>query len=193
MSSLLFALVLFVLRKAPPYSGLLACCFLAQYLSNFINPFMDVLFGPRYLYETAPIIIALTAFCLAQIPGWLSSLRPKWHRENVQGAIFLLVLSLFYTALCDQYPNLYRFYANNYWEGNQHHYKSVMSEIEKPVILFFENYQDFREFFFLLPPGDENPVIVAHDLQALNSKLIDFYPHRHIYFFYDGALHRDPR
>lgn len=189
--SLLFVLLLFVLRRAPRYAGLLMACVVAQYLGMFINPFSDQIYGPRYVYEISPVVVVLSACGLAAVASFLTGInRRVWPRRPTRAILCVCVTVFFCMALRGEYQWRYNLYRDHYWEGNKDLYEYMMQATEKPAIVFFPNYKEYRLFFFMQPPAADSPVIIARDLWRRNRTLAEQYPGRYLYIFRDGVLHR---
>jgi 4-amino-4-deoxy-L-arabinose transferase-like glycosyltransferase len=190
-SSLLFVGVLFLFRAQPKYASLLMACCIAQFLGLLLVPFFDMIFGPRYLYETSGCFIALTAIGLQRLPAILYKLfRIKFPLREQQGAIALMVILLSSLGIPFAIRDKYGWYRTDYWEGNASYYHAVMDNVQKPALVFIKDYDEYRMLFSTQPPRDDNPVIVARDLGGHDQVLIDFYPTRTVYRFYGGMLER---
>ena len=190
-SSFIFVTILYLFRAQPPYATLLLACCFCQLLGLFFIPYFDMIFGPRYLYETTSCFIVLTAICLQRLPSIITQLRlAPWPTQTLQGMTAIMVVTLFTLGLPFAIKEKYIYYHNDYWEGNAEYYHSIMSSVEKPAIVFVRTYPDFRLFFFTAPPHDDNPVIFAWDLGEENQELMDYYPKRAVYKFDGGFLER---
>lgn len=188
-SSLIFVLLLYLFRAQKPYCGILIACCLGQLASLIINPFYSAIFGPRYLYETSTSLIVLTAVCLLRLP---SIFRCRLHLRSsllsAQGAVAFVIIVFSIISFPTHKRNLYNLYSNNYFEGSTWLYSKVMNMTQKPALVFFPDYIEFRRLYFTMPPDDSNPVIIAQDLGKENQKLMDYYPNRTVYRLHKGEL-----
>jgi hypothetical protein len=188
-SSLIFILLMYIMRAQKHYCGLIIACCLAQLASLIINPFYSGIFGPRYLYETSTSLIALTAIFLVRAPAlWRKRLHLRCSPSVAHGAMATVITMFFIMAFPTHTIGLFRMYNNNYLEGNETFVNRLMTTVEKPALVFFTEYPEFRWLYFTMPPTDNNPVIVAQNLGQHNKKLMDYYPNRTIYMVDKGII-----
>jgi len=180
-ASLLCVFLLFLFRAAPPYAWLVIACCLGQMLALIINPFFEGIFGPRNLYETAGCLIALVAIFLHRLPAMVAPYL-KAPLQCLRGLVAFDVLVLVVIAYFATNRGLYAVYSQNYWEGNTEYSNKIIDSVKKPALVFMVNYSEYRMMYFLQPPWDENPVIIARDRKAEHNKLlIGHYPNRYVY------------
>lgn len=185
-SSLIFVMLLFMFQGQQRYGTLLIVCCLSQLASLIINPFYSMIFGPRYLYETSSSLIVLTALCLVRMPAIIRNrLHTRLPYGATRGAITIMIAALFLMAFPSHILSRYKDYKNHYWEGNADFYHNVMRNVQTPALVFCTSYKNFRWVYFMGPPLDSNPVIVALDKGKENQKLMEYYPDRHVYLASD--------
>src|SRR5579884_3837474 len=160
----------------------LACC-VGQFLGLVFIYGMETsaVFEPRYLYESAPVMIILTAEWLRKAPDMLMRRYPAASIDCYRGACAMLVVILCALSFPYRISWLYGQYKNNFWEGNVTYVNWVMDHVQKPAIIFLPNYREFLMLFYLKPPRDNSPVIVARWSDHRNPELMNFYPGRHAY------------
>jgi 4-amino-4-deoxy-L-arabinose transferase-like glycosyltransferase len=183
ISCFIFVFLLFVFNAKGKYGNLLiASCLSLAFGLMLITSYVDPIFEPRYLYETSTILIVLTALCLKRLPAICRRrLKLRFQRSSFYNILCLIVIALHLSA----YPligNLYRLYSNDYWEGSAPYVEALNKIVEKPALIFFQDYVHFRYMFYTFPPREDSEIIYARDLgKKVNKELIDFYPKRHVY------------
>jgi len=157
---------------------------------DMANQFTSSTFGPRYIYETVPALVILSAVGIRRLAAWIPD------SSVAQGAVALTVLALFVTGWPFHIPRLLNTYSH-YFDNDPAFYKSLMQQAVDPALVFIERTEGndhekkFRRVAFTQPPRDEAPVIFAIDLGAeKNKKLIAYYSWRLPYRERDGRLER---
>lgn len=201
--SLVFVGLLFLFRAGGQFSGLAMACCLSLVLSLLVNPWIGEIFGPRYLYETAGALIALTALGLQRTPGLLQQVTGlRAEPAVVRGGLIALLLLFTAISVPMRQIDTYRLYANHYYEGNYDYYQNIVNTVRKPALVFMRArkledappgeewyYPEHRYVAFTLPVDNNAPVLFARDLRERNPELLKLYPDRHAYIADDTGAH----
>ncbi|MBY0406703.1 MAG: glycosyltransferase family 39 protein, partial [Rickettsiales bacterium] len=140
-TSLVFVFLLFLLRGARPYMGLLMACVLSQAFTTIFIPFADSLLGPRYLYESCGALIVLTAVGMAELPGLLRMrLGVKTRRKTLQGMIACFVVLASVAAVPMQVMAYYPIYRDEFWAGSDRYYRFLTENIPGEALVFVRPY-----------------------------------------------------
>ncbi|MCW8450396.1 glycosyltransferase family protein [Legionella quinlivanii] len=191
ISSLLLAFLLFFLGLEKPWCRLLAMSFFSIYFSLILSEYTYDIFGPRYLYETASIVIILNAIFLSRIPAFFRKrLRVKLSLNEWRGIIALLLFIMTLIALSTIIPARYQLYSNNYRQSNKQLLRIIDTETVKPAVVLLSEENDRLATIFMQPWFDSNPVIVAQDRGSENYKILQYYPERSVYVLEKGKLKR---
>lgn len=192
ISSLFLVFALFIARAQKPYCTLLAAGFFSVFFGLTLQRFKHIeLFGPRYLYETSGVLIALSALGVRRLPAICRhyfSLRAG--ADPWRGLTALMLAGLVATGWAANTRFLYARYAHNYWEGNAGFYGKIVNSVRKPALVFMGNPTQFRYVSFTLPPDDGADIIFARDLNEKNTVLMDHYRNRTVYVVWDDAIQR---
>lgn len=182
VSSLVFVFLLFLLRGARAYAPLLLGCALSLWLSLFLIPVQDGVFGPRYLYESAGILAVLTAQGLVQLPALLRArLGLRFRRRQAQGMIACYVALAALIAVPTHVKPHYALYENEFWAGGDAYYRFLLTHVEAPALVLVGPYKSWWRIGFTLPPRGDAPYIFAQDRGEENARLMAQYPNRHVY------------
>lgn len=179
--------------KTPMLRLMLAMLF-AYSAANVLNKWWSSVFGPRYLYETASVLVIFTAIGMRRTADMLQiwSLNAGARR----GTVAVLVLLLFGISLGDRLPDNIRMYSH-YFDDNPNFYYSLLSQSRKPALIFIgqtDNKKDrnahYRWVTHANPPMESSPAIFATDLGLKeDGKLMAIYPGRHAYLERYGRLY----
>ena len=181
--SLLGVMALFFLRAQRPFCAVLAASFLSVVASLTITPYISIIFGPRYLYETSSIVIALTAIAMVRLPAiarrhaTLNLSLSEWRGWMVVVGSVLVGIALSTTI-----KDLYHEYGHDYRIGRLGFARMIDQSVKKPALVIIRGRQLYYGLAYRQPPDDANDVIYAHDMRADNQRIIDYYPNRHVYF-----------
>ncbi|WP_146739991.1 glycosyltransferase family 39 protein [Legionella quinlivanii] len=191
ISSLLFAFLLFFLGLDKPWCRLLAMSFFSIYFSLILSEYTYDIFGPRYLYETASIVIILNAIFLSRIPAFFRKrLRVKLSLNEWRGIIALLLCFMTLTASFTIIPARYHLYSDNYRQSNKQLLQTIDKNTAKPAVVLLSEENDRLATIFMQPWFDSNPVIVAKDRRSENYRIIQYYPERSVYVLDKSKLRR---
>lgn len=182
-SSLWCVVLLVLIRRLPPYGGLLLSCFGMQFLALiFIYRDNGTVMLPRYISESAVVLIALSAAFIAGAPAWLAArfahLAP--HVAAIRGGLFLLVAAFFVLAIPQNNIALYRYYSNTFFEGNWYYDYMIKHSVKTPALVFVRPYEAYRKIYFNMPPRDDAPIIFAMHRRD-REELMNHYPDRYVY------------
>lgn len=184
-SSLVFAMLLLLTRQQPPYSGLLTCCVVSQYLGLvFVHGMHGSVFEPRYVFESAPIYILWTAAWFRRMPAMAGILIRKAHgftREQYIGASAGVLIVLSACALPHKVADLYAKYIDNYWQGNLPYLRAIMRRAQHPSLVFLGPEKAFEYTVFMQPAQDTDRIIFVRDTGDNYWKMMERYPDRYYY------------
>lgn len=180
--SLVFVLLLFVLRGAQGYAVLVMACCLMQAASLLVIPIEDGVFGPRYLYESVGILVALSALGMAELPGLVGArfgVSVNVARARGMIACFVAVMSV--AAIPTHVAPYYKLYENEFWAGGDRYYGYLQEKIAAPALVLLAPNDSWWRLGFTLPVDEKAGVIYARTLGDEDQKLMDMYPERHVY------------
>lgn len=195
----LFAFAACLLPLGNRYLRLLVGIVVSATLVNIVNRYYSSLFGARYLYEIASVLMILSALGLRRLPDLLATWRIKLPERNVLQGITLLLVACAWTAGWSWIlPRDFRGYSHHYLNGNPDFYYSMLRQATPPALVFIElidhppagSYKIGKYLYVAHtnPPEDNAPVIFAIDRGERNKKLMDYYPARNVYIEHRGKL-----
>lgn len=192
LPSLAFALMLFLSGMVTRSDWLLLAAAGGVLFVHLFFQGHSEAFGPRYIYETAAVWIALTAEAIVRWPAIMRQ-RFGWHvgARTVHGVGAVLLFALF--ALAPQTGLAYRLriYSQHYWEGNYDYYASIAEAVRQPALVFIPADGGwpwpYLHVAFTLPPAEDAPVIFANGKGKDDAKLIAHYPCRFAYAVRDNT------
>ncbi len=182
IASLVGVIVLFLVKAQRPFCGLLAASFVSICVALTLTPYVSIIFGPRYLYETSSIVIALTAIAIARLPAMARRYaKIPLSASEWRGWMVIVGSALVAVALSTTIRDLYHEYGHDYRIGRPRFARMIDQSVEKPALVLIRGRQLFYGLAYRQPPDDANEIIYAHDLGAENKKIIDYYPNRNVY------------
>ena len=160
------------------------------------NHFHYFIFGPRFLYETAPALLILTAAAMLRLPLLVRYWKWSSARHTVlQGWMAALVITITITSWPYTMPALLKNYKN-YFHSHPGYYQKMVAQSQKPALIFVEAPlpKSKRDKYLWVawsnPPRNDADIIFAHDLgDEKNRQLIEYYPDRIPYVEYRGMLY----
>lgn len=183
-SSLIFVWLLFQLRLARSYCGLLIAAALSIALSLIATPYWGGAFNARYLFEASGFCLVLSAVCIVRLPVWAKHVfgltLPISHARIT---LLLVVALLFLLAIPYRIADSVKYYSGNDYPAKNPGFYHALLEIKKPALVFVGS--EFKHWMpaslFNLPSYD-SPIIAAVNRGDENQQLIDMYPNRFIYY-----------
>ncbi len=175
---LVFAAMLFLPGcKRTLFDWLCLAAALSQSVAYAFYFYQDFCFGPRFLYETTPFWLILTARGINEVCSILPQ-RLNQSKQAVMGAFALLLTVFFLWALVFSWPERLRDLGDEYWGVRDEVYHMVTNQIQDDnAVIFVEYDYDYYAVFTLLDPWLESGLIVALDLgDERNRELIAQYP-----------------
>jgi hypothetical protein len=195
-----FVALLFFFRVKHTRTRLLLCVVISLALGEIINQFRNLIFGPRYIYETAGPLIILTAAGLRRLVALLAALKLA-KRKAALGIVAVPLLICIMASLVFVLPGNVRRYAGPYMDSHKGFYRTMYAQSVKPALIFVGRVNPgdnvpkdhatlhHRRIAFTNPPRDDAEIIFAIDLgDKRNQKLMDYYPDRTVYLEIMGKL-----
>ncbi|NQT85849.1 hypothetical protein HQ560_03735 [bacterium] len=181
-------LVALGLRVRPGRQRLAAILLVAAALVVIVHAFhsrvLIGLGGPRYGFETVPILIVFGAGLLTVIGK--SLLARRGSRECALGALALpLLICLAYGTLATMGKSLPKLHRYLGIDGSV--FRSIAARVEGPALVFVsvdESDESTQRFYAALGqnhPGLEGPIVYARDLGDRNAVLAQARPGRYAY------------
>jgi len=181
--SLIFAFLLFApgLRRTEADWFCISAIIMTQGI-YFFYFFQDNCFGPRFLYETIPFWIILTARAIEEIQN-------RWHNKvlinqsQIRGLLYIILASYFIIAICTSWIERSAQYGDSYW-GTRDEMAQLLRRgiLEKNAVVFVEDPNDHIAVFSFLDPQLDKGWIIAHDLGAENNReLLMHFPEWPVY------------
>lgn len=181
-----------------PYLRLLVVMLFCYSALNLLNPFKNVTFGPRYLYELTPALLILTAMGIRRLPGlmvWAGIPLPE--RRITQATIAVALAVTFGSYWVSRLPDLSRQYRINFFDNHPEFYRSLVRQAKTPALIFIarrkreeDDNGRYRWVAHENPPRDDSPIIFALDLgPERDPDLMQMYPGRHAYLERGGKLY----
>lgn len=177
--SLLPVALLFLLRTRNAWNRRLLAFAVVMVAGHMLHFFQDWCFGPRFIYESAPVLIVLAAAGLARVPvilravgGW--RMRPATLRAGM--AICVVVAS--YHAVQTGMPK--RNFDGCTVPFRSAYQLALAKGLDHALIIVSDG--DYVTAAVANPPSEAAPLIVIRDLgEELNQKAMDYYPTRDVY------------
>ncbi len=162
--SLLFAFLLFLpwMRRTPFDRWLIGSCFLVL-LVYFFYFFQDYCYGPRFIYETAPLWALLSA---RGIEACLSRLRSArlLSGHQARGLVFSWLAIFFLIAFSTSWVERYNELNDDYWGARKEIAVMLRAGVEeKNAVIFVEDDYDYISAFSFLDPLLDRGWIVVND------------------------------
>ena len=150
--------------------------------------YIDGVFGPRFVYETAPMLIVLSARGLTETAGMLKKYWPSNTRNSLfpAASVGLLVLCLTVFSLFKTFPALYDRYSNNYVGAKCNVCDLVrQKDIHDAVVLIRSNHVHYVSnlIMYLNSPLLDTDIIYARDWKENNELIRLRFPDRDIYLY----------
>lgn len=148
----------------------------------FFYFFQDVCFGPRFLYETIPFWILLSARGVEELSHRCEATSPLTINQR-RGLIYPLIVFYFAAAMGTAWMELLAEYGDSYW-GTREELADVLREgvRERDAVILVEDSNDHLAVFSFLDPRLDRGWIIAHDLgEEENQKLLRRYPEWPVY------------
>ncbi len=181
--SLIFAFLLFApgLRRTRSDWFCISAIIMVQTI-YFFYFFQDDCFGPRFLYETIPFWIILTARAIEEIQN-------RWHNKllinqsQIRSLIYIILTAYFIMAICTSWIERSAQYGDSYWGTRDEIAQLLRKGIqEENAVVFVEDPNDHIAVFSFLDPKLDQGWIIAHDLgDEKNRELLVQYPEWPIY------------
>jgi len=182
--SLLFVFLLFALHTRDKWDYLLLAAFLSLTIAYFFYWFQQLLFGPRFLYESSAALIVLTARGLQRVPVFVREilgLPVSSRRACAATASFVTVCFLF--AVLGNIPPLIRYYGHDLGRVNAKVLQAVKQRGISRAIVFTRS--NFGSVFTANSPLLNGDIIYARDLGEKNRLLMADFP-GYEYYLADG-------
>ncbi len=182
--SLLFAFVPFLpWRKIQAVYWHCVFSILLVFLIYFFYFFQDYCYGPRFLYETIPFWILLSAQGIKNTKEYFEE-SPFLNVVRSRGLVYSLITLFFILAACTVWVERFVEMGNAYWGTRDELATMAKEKIEEEnAIIFVEDGDDFVALFPFLDPDLDAGWIVAHDYGwEENQKLLNKYPDWPVYY-----------
>ena len=180
--SLSFAAALFApWSRRMRQDGLTLLSALSLLFVYFFYFFQDTCYGPRFLYETIPFWMVLTARGLfetrAAIERHADMHRLFSPRDLSHGLAYGAVIFFFLLGMGSLWIVQLQHLAHDYWSTPEETARLARATVEQDALLFVESDEDYAALFSSMDPEMKQGWIVAHDLgDAENQKLAARYP-----------------
>ncbi len=148
----------------------------------FFYFFQDYCYGPRFMYETVPFWILLSARFIEEFFQW-SENQVKELSYAIRSLTYSLLLFFFVFAFVLVWVERINVMSDAYWGTDDEIAHTMRENIEEEkVVIFVDDEQDYAAAFSFLDPTLENGWIVAHNLGAKkNEELLKKYPQWPVY------------
>ena len=158
-------------------------------VAYFFYWFQDLCFGPRYLYESTPLIVLLTARgirqCVHLVRKGFGGTVEQWKISCAVGGV---VLTLFVVGWSANLPPVLNEYGDSYWRVSPRLVEEVRKvQLHRAVVFVSGN---FGSAFPQNDPFLEGDIIYAKDLGPDNTLLMQKYPNRVYYAYRREVLYR---
>ncbi|MEW6237815.1 MAG: hypothetical protein AB1656_20705 [Candidatus Omnitrophota bacterium] len=143
----------------------------------FFYFFQDYCYGPRFVYETIPFWLLLTARGIEEAIEKAKGSSLLSERKTV-GLIYSFIAVFFIAAFSTAWVERINVMGNAYWGANPAVADKVRHGVqEKNAVIFVDDPQDYVAVYSFLNPGLDKGWIVAHNLGAeRNERLLNRYP-----------------
>jgi hypothetical protein len=200
--SILFILVLFLSRFKTKWDYLFISPLVSLSIFYYFYFFQSITFGPRFLYESLPGIMILSAKGIKILPDFIKSFLIKFHDINViKKKTFFLITIAFLLYLAIGVPYLIRFYSVDYWEVTTDLVKLIDKEKIKNALIFVKfdydnedeeiqniygsyHYGPWNSAFLLNSPLLDTDIIFARDMGQDNHILKKYYSKKQSYIYH---------
>jgi len=206
--SLIFILILFLSKYKNRWDFLLISPMLSLTFFYYFYFFQSITYGPRFLFESFPGLVILSARGITIIPDFIKDLYPNsFSMERIKTKAVLLTLTSFFLLILVGYPYLVRFYSFDYWEVSTTIQKVIKeNHIDNALIFIKFEYEDddeevhnisgsyhfgpWNSAFLLNTPQLDTDIIFARDMGDDNYLLKQCFPEKSSYLYHplDGEL-----
>jgi hypothetical protein len=173
--SLIFVCILVASGKPNRWDRMLFFAFLSLAAGYLLYWYQDWCFGPRFLYETAGIMILLTARGMQRVPYMLKMIfKIRISAKRLYGLTTSVAVFCTLYAMASNVPALYKAYSGNYWEVNRKLFRVVEQQKIGKAVIFTNHF--FGCLLMANSPFLDTEVIYAVDLGQRNRKMMALYP-----------------
>lgn len=171
--SLLFVALLFMSHTRNRWDYLLLAGFGSIVLAYFFYWFQDWCFGPRFYYESACLLILLTARGMQTLPDLLHKMNVIFDRSRIHLMTFVVVVAFFAFGYTANIPALTRIYGNHYWNVGPRSLNIVKKAGIRHAVVFTR--ASYGEVFPANLPLLDGDIIFVMDRGAENRRLMELF------------------